>query len=136
MSENLLDDDFDWNNIHDGLDSIKEPEKREPVAMLRTFNTEEQAHFVAATLRTEGIPAHIVSATTSQLTPFAYGNIRLYVAQSQVKKAEEILKEFDARQEVYADPSLSAGRILVILVAGLFVIGLILRVIQLIFGYF
>ena len=136
MSENLLDDDFDWDNIHDDLDSLEGAKQRQPVAMLRTFNTEEQAHLVAATLRTEGVDAHIVSSATSQMTPFAYGNVRLYVAQSQVEKAEDVLKEFNARQEVYADPSLSAGRILVILVAGLFVIGLILRLAQTIFGYF
>lgn len=130
MSKNLLDDDFDWDNINDDLGNTENIEERHPVVMLRTFNMEEQAHLAAAALRAEGIDAHVVSAATSQLTPFAYGNIRLYVAQSQKEEAENILKELNARQEVYSEPQVSAGRILVIIVVGIFAIGLIIRLIQ------
>ena len=130
MSKNLLDDDFDWDNINDDLGNTENIEERHPVVMLRTFNMEEQAHLAAAALRAEGIDAHVVSAATSQLTPFAYGNIRLYVAQSQKEEAENILKELNARQEVYSEPQVSAGRILVIVVVGIFAIGLIIRLIQ------
>lgn len=136
MSKDLLDDDFNWDNITGDLGDNEEAVERQPVVMLRTFNTEEQAQLVAATLRAEGVDAHVVSATTGQLTPFAYGNVRLYVAQSQQEKAELILKEFNARQEIYDEPQLSAVRILIILIACLFVIGLVLRLAQVIFGYF
>lgn len=136
MSRDLLDDDFEWDSITNGLGDDEAAVERQPVVMLRTFNTEEQAQLVAATLRAEGVDAHVVSATTGQLTPFAYGNVRLYVAQSQQEKAELILKEFNARQEIYDEPQLSAGRILIILIAGLFMIGLVLRIVQVIFGYF
>lgn len=136
MSKDLLDDNFNWDNITGDLGNNEEAVERQPVVMLRTFNTEEQAQLVAATLRAEGVDAHVVSATTGQLTPFAYGNVRLYVAQSQQEKAELILKEFNARQEIYDEPQLSAGRILIILIAGLFMIGLVLRIVQVIFGYF
>lgn len=134
MSKNLLDDDFDWDNINDDLGNTENIEERHPVVMLRTFNMEEQAHLAAAALRAEGIDAHVVSAATSQLTPFAYGNIRLYVAQSQKEEAENILKELNARQEVYSEPQVSAGRILVIIVVGIFAIGLIIRLIQALFN--
>ncbi len=131
MSKNLLDDDFEWDNMNEDINDATE---HQPVVMLRTFNTEEQAHLAAATLRAEGIDAHVVSASTGQLTPFAYGNVRLFVAKSQVEIAENILKEGTARQEVYNDPQLSAGKILIIVVAGIFAMGLIIRLIQLIFG--
>ena len=132
MSKNLLDDDFEWDNINE---DIHDSTERQPVVMLRTFNTEEQAHLAAATLRATGIDAHVVSASTGQLTPFAYGNVRLFVAESQKKMAENILKEGFAREEVYKNPQLSAGKILIILVAGIFAIGLVIRLIQLIFGF-
>lgn len=132
MSKNLLDDDFEWDNINEETNDSTE---RQPVVMLRTFNTEEQAHLAAATLRAAGIDAHVVSASTGQLTPFAYGNVRLFVAKSQMVMAENVLKEGAAIQEVYNDPQLSAGKILIILVAGIFAMGLVIRLIQLIFGF-
>ena len=135
MSKNLLDDDFDWDNVNDAFDENNDAEERQPVIMLRTFNTEEQAHLAAAALHAEGIDAHVVSATTGQLTPFAYGNVRLFVAQSQKELAENVLKDFGAKQEVYSEPQLSAGRILVILVAGIFMIGLLVRLVQVLFGF-
>ncbi len=132
MSKNLLDDDFEWDNINE---DVNDSADRQSVVMLRTFNTEEQAHLAAATLRSSGIDAHVVSASTGQLTPFAYGNVRLFVAKSQVEMAENVLKEGAAKQEIYDEPHLSAGRILVIMVAGIFAMGLVIRLIQLVFSF-
>ena len=132
MSKNLLDDDFEWDKVNEeGKDAME----RQPVVMLQTFNTEEQAYLTAVTLRAAGIDAHVVSASTGQLTPFAYGNVRLFVAESQLAMAENVLKEFSAKQEIYDEPQLSAGRILVIMVAGIFGIGLVIRLAQILFGY-
>ena len=136
MAKDLLDDDFDWDNINDDLDELETSEPRQSVVMIRTFNTEEQAHLTAATLRADGIDAHVVSAATGQLTPFAYGNVRLFVAESQVLQAENILKDLVVREEVYSTPSLSAARILIILVAGIFIMGLFLRLLLILIGYF
>ena len=136
MAKDLLDDDFDWDNINDDLDELETSEPRQSVVMIRTFNTEEQAHLTAATLRADGIDAHVVSAATGQLTPFAYGNVRLFVAESQVLQAENILKDLVVREEVYSNPSLSAARILIILVAGIFIMGLFLRLLLILIGYF
>ena len=136
MAKDLLDDDFDWDNINDDLDELETSEPRQSVVMIRTFNTEEQAHLTAATLRADGIDAHVVSAATGQLTPFAYGNVRLFVAESQVLQAENILKDLVVREEVYSTPSLSAARILIILVAGIFIMGLFLRLLLTLIGYF
>ncbi len=135
MSKDILDDDFDWENFSDDLVFGKEGDERQPVVMLRTFNTEEQAQLTAAALRAEGIDAHVVAATTGQLTPFAYGNVRLFVSQSQKEMAENVLADMNtARQEVYDEPNLSATRILIILVAGIFAMGLVIRLIQVLFG--
>lgn len=136
MSKNLLDDDFDWNQINEEANNPMDETDMQAVVMLRTFNMEEQAHFAAAALRNEGIDAHVVSATTSQLTPFAYGNVRLFVAQSQVDMAEKILKEFNARQKVYDEPHISAGRILVILIIGIFLMGLLIKLVQMLIENF
>ena len=136
MAKDLLDDDFEWENINDDLDELETSEPRQSVVMIRTFNTEEQAHLTAATLRADGIDAHVVSAATGQLTPFAYGNVRLFVAESQVLQAENILKDLVVREEVYSTPSLSAARILIILVAGIFIMGLFLRLLLILIGYF
>ena len=133
MSKNLLDDDFAWDNMNDESNDASE---RQPVVMLRTFNTEERAHLTAATLRASGIEAHVVSAATGQLTPFAYGNVRLFVAKCQAEMAESVLKEHTVKQEIYDDPQLSAGRILIIVVVGIFGIGLIIRLVQIMFGFF
>ena len=132
MSENLLDDDFEWDKVND---EVNEAMERQPVVMMRTFNTEEQAHLIAAILHAAGIDAHVVAASTGQLTPFAYGNVRLFVAESQLAMAENVLKEFSAKEEIYNEPQLSAGRILVIMVAAIFGIGLVIRLIQILFGY-
>lgn len=105
----------------------------ESVALLKTFNTEEEAYVAAAALENEGIKAQVIAATTGQLTPFAYGNIRLYVAESQVEDAYLVIANLKNHQEVYDNPRLSAGRIMVILLVGLFVIGLVLRLLGLFF---
>jgi hypothetical protein len=92
-STNLLDDDLDWDAFWSPEDDDQTPTERQPVRMLQTFNTEEQAQLVAAQLRAVGIPAHVVTATTSGMTPFAYGNVRLFVAESQATAAAEVLAQ-------------------------------------------
>ena len=62
MSKNILDDDFDWNEMNSDLGYDENKEERQPVVMLRTFNTEEHAHLAAAALRSEGVDAHVISA--------------------------------------------------------------------------
>jgi predicted nucleotide-binding protein len=81
----------------------------------------------------EGIDAHIVTAATSQLTPFAYGNVRLFVAKSHEKEARALLKDFNARQQVFEDPIFSSTQILLIIVAGIVAMSLVLYFLRAIF---
>ena len=60
----------------------------------------------------------------------------LYVAESQVEEASAILQRFEAENAVYENPQLSSGRILMIIIAGLFILGTIIGVIRLLFGDF
>jgi hypothetical protein len=136
MTKNILDDDFEWDNMDEDLVVGNDSEVRQAVVMLRTFNNEDQAHLVAATLRSEGIDAHVVSATTGQLTPFDYSNVRLFVSQSQREMAENVLNTMNAQEEVYNEPQVASGRILMILVIGIFAIGLVIRLMQVLFGFF
>jgi hypothetical protein len=136
MSKDILDDDFDWEDIYGDLEEGKESGKRQPVVVLRTFNTEEQAQLAAAALRAEGVSVHVLAATTGQLTPFAYGNVRLLVAQSQKELAENVLAEMNSmKQEMSAEPQISATQIVIVLVVGIFAMGLIIRVVQVLFGF-
>ena len=109
MSKEIL-DDIDWGN--------EEPEEEgaqylayneDEVVMLKTFNTEEQAHICAASLKNEGVDAHVITSVTGQLTPFAYGMVRLFVAESQVEEATAILKRYEAEEAVYENPRLSSA---------------------------
>ena len=137
MSKEIL-DNLEWEN--------EDPDKEQPsetrfqdeneVVMLKTFNTEEQAYICAASLKNEGIDAHVITSVTGQMTPFAYGMVRLYVAESQVEEASAILQRFEAENAVYENPQLSSGRILMIIIAGLFILGTIIGVIRLLFGDF
>lgn len=134
MSKEIL-DNLEWEN--------EDPKREQPsearfqdeneVVMLKTFNTEEQAYICAASLKNEGIHAHVITSVTGQMTPFAYGMVRLYVAESQVEEASAILQRFEAENAVYENPQLSAGRILMIIIAGLFILGTIIGVIRLLF---
>ena len=124
-NKNILDDNFDWEEDPSKQQRAFETnEEHTPVVMLRTFSTEEQAYLVAATLHAEGIEAHVVSATTGHMTPFAYGNIRLYVAAAQVSEATNILKETDAQQTVYEQPKTSLA-IFILIIVSVFLVGLV-----------
>lgn len=130
-NKDLLDDDIDWDaeleNFSDEADTNTEPA---PVTMLQTFNTEQEAYLAAAILRAEGIDGRVVSAITGQMTPFAYGNVRLFVAQSQAGEAAKILRSIKGKEAVYKNPVTSSTQILIVITIGLFVMGLILALLR------
>jgi uncharacterized membrane protein YidH (DUF202 family) len=96
MSKEVL-DDWEWDNDdnetfnHDYFDE----NDSDNVVMLKTYNSENEAYISAAALKNEGIEAHILSSATGQMTPFAYGNVRLFVARTQAAEAAEILARID-----------------------------------------
>jgi hypothetical protein len=133
MKRDLLDDDWDWDENdfiedEDDYDSDEEPE----VIMVKTFNSENQAHIYAAALGNEGINAQVVGNTTSAMTPFDYGNVRLYVASSQSQKAVAFIKQLDAENALREKPEISAAAILAIIVVALFVLSILFRMIQMV----
>jgi hypothetical protein len=130
MDKNLLDDNLEWENEGDENDYLYYSNHEAEVVMIRTFNVEEQAYLCAARLKDSGIDAHVVGSATSQMTPFAYGNLRLFVADAQALEARQILAEMDARNEVLAQPSLSSTRIVMILVGGIIITSIIIAVLQ------
>jgi hypothetical protein len=130
MNNNLLDDNLDWENEEGENTSLFYTSDESEVVMIRTFNVEEQAYLCAARLKDSGIDAHVVGSATSQMTPFAYGNLRLYVADAQAFEAQQILTEMDARNDVLAQPSLSSTRIVMILVGGIMATSIIIAVLQ------
>jgi hypothetical protein len=69
------------------------------------------------------------------MTPFAYGNLRLYVADAQALEAQQILAEMDARNDVLAQPSLSSTRIVMILVGGIMATSIVIAVLQYFFEH-
>jgi ABC-type methionine transport system ATPase subunit len=130
MSKDIL-DDMDWENEHpEDNEELLSTHHEEEVVMLKTFNTEEQAHICAASLKNEGIDAHVITSVTGQMTPFAYGMVRLYVAESQVEEAAAHIKKTEAERAVYENPSMSSTRILMIVMVGIFAIALIIGLIQ------
>ena len=137
MPHDLLDDDIDWDNDDDfEVNTEGSSIEPKPVVTLQTFSNEEQAHVAAAALRAEGIEARVVTASTSQLTPFAYGNVRLFVAESQADEARAFLKIHDTRQQVFENPRLSAMRILLIIIVALFALAFASRFMEAIFRQF
>ncbi len=96
MSKEVL-DDWEWDNEenpafnHYGFDE----NDTDNVVMLKTFSAENEAYICAAALKNEGIEAHILSSTTGQMTPFAYGNVRLFVAKMQAAEAADILERIE-----------------------------------------
>ena len=64
------------------------------------------------------------------MTPFAYGNVRLFVAESQMEDALALMKQIEGEKQVYNNPRLSSGVILMAIVAALFVIGLLIALVQ------
>ena len=135
-SKDLLDDNLDWDaEINSWTDSDAETDPT-PVTMIQTFNTEQEAYLAAAMLRGEGIDGRVVSAITGVMTPFAYGNVRLFVATSQAAEAAVILRKLSGQQAVYDAPQTSSTQILLIIVIGIFIIGLILTLVQQALGLF
>ncbi len=131
-SKDLLDDNLDWDaEINSWADSDAENDPTPaPVTMIQTFNTEQEAYLAAAMLQGEGIEGRVVSAITGAMTPFAYGNVRLFVATSQAAEAAVILRKLSGQQAVYDDPKTSSTQILLIIVVGIFVIGLMLTLVR------
>ena len=137
-SKDLLDDNLDWDTeinswAEKDADNAAEPT---PVTMIQTFGTEQEADLAAAMLRGEGIDGRVVSAITGAMTPFAYGNVRLFVATSQAAEAAVILRKLSGQQAVYDVPETSSTQILLIIIIGIFVMGLILTLVRAVFGFF
>jgi hypothetical protein len=134
-NKDLLDDDLDWDAE---LNNWTEEDSTEnatpsPVTMLQTFNSEQEAHVAAALLEGEGISGRVVSSITGGITPFAYGNVRLFVAASQAEAAAKVLYKMTGKEVVDNSAKTSSTMILTIVVIGLFVMGLVIRLIQLAF---
>ena len=127
MNNDLLDDDMDWDIEKDDDDHLNFSKKETEVVMIKTFNSEDQAHLFAVTLQNEGIDAQVVGSTTAAMTPFAYGNVRLFVAASQATEASELIKKLEAEDAVHANPRGYSSRILAMIVGGLFVLGFLLK---------
>jgi hypothetical protein len=133
METNLLDDNSEWENDEQNDAQMFYTNNESEVVMIRTFNTEDQAYLYAARLKDNDIDAHVVSSATSQMTPFAYGNIRLYVAEAHALGAKQILTEMDALNDIYEQPNLSATRIFIIIFMGLLIMSIIIAAIQTLF---
>lgn len=129
MARNIL-DDLNWEN-EEPEEANDEPTKASGnVIMLKTFNTEEEAQVCAAALKSEGIEAHIISSATGGMTPFAYGNIRLFVAEYYEEDALKIIQHLEAKEQILDDPKSSAVYILVLILIGLFVTSILMYSIQ------
>jgi hypothetical protein len=128
-NKDLLDDNLDWdaeiNNWTQEADTAPTP-----VTMLQTFNTEQEAYVAVALLEGEGIIGRVVSSITGGMTPFAYGNVRLFVAASQAEEAAKVLRKMTGQAVVEKPTETSSAHILMIIIGGLFVIGLIIRLLQ------
>lgn len=128
MDNNILDKMYGEENDHFHADNQEAIDSG--VMMIKTFNTEEEAQVCAASLKNEGIDAHVISSTTSGMTPFAYGNIRLFVAVSQEEEAHKIIQRLAAEKAVFSNPQDSAVHILVMIAIGLIIISVLLYLVQ------
>ena len=128
-NKDLLDDNLDWDAEMDSWTDEAESEQT-PVTMLQTFNTEQEAYVAVALLEGEGIIGRVVSSTTGGMTPFAYGNVRLFVAASQAGEAAKVLRKITNKDVTEKPDEVSSMSILMIIVGGLFVMGLIIRLLQ------
>lgn len=129
MNNDIL-DKLDWEDEDDRYQDNIDDHIENSVIMLKSFNTEEEAQVCAAVLKNEGIEAQVITSSTGGMTPFAYGNIRLFVAASQEEEAHSIIKRLDAEKEVFDNPSISAQRILGFMIVGLIMIGFIIYLLQ------
>jgi hypothetical protein len=132
MDNNIL-DKMDWEE-NEPFNADNEETSDNGVMMIKTFNKEEEAQVCAAALKNEGIDAHVISSTTSGMTPFAYGNIRLFVAESQEEEAHKIIQRLNAEREVFSNPQDSAVHILAIIAIGLVIISILLYLAQKVFS--
>jgi hypothetical protein len=128
-NKDLLDDNLDWDAEMDNWTEEADAEPT-PVTMLHTFNSEQEAYVAVALLEGEGIVGRVVSSTTGGMTPFAYGNVRLFVAASQAADAAKVLRKMTGKDVVEKQPETSSMYILMMIVGGLFVMGLIIRLLQ------
>ncbi len=136
-NKDLLDDNLDWDaEINNWTEELSEIDvERTPVTMLQTFNTEQEADLTAALLQGEGIDGRVVSSITGGITPFAYGNVRLFVATSQAQEAAAILRKMSGNAVVYDAPQTSSMYILMIIIGGIFIMGLVITLVRhLLFG--
>ena len=131
-NKDLLDDNLDWDaEINHWAEELSESDaERTPVTMLQTFNTEQEADLAAAMLQGEGIDGRVVSSITGGITPFAYGNVRLFVATSQAEEAAAILRKMSGQEAVYDAPQTSSMYILMIIIVGIFVMGLVITLVR------
>ena len=135
-NKDLLDDNLDWDAE---LNKWTEEDATEnavpsPVTMLQTFNSEQEAHVAAAILEGEGISGRVVSSITGGITPFAYGNVRLFVAASQAEAATKVLRKMTGNKADDNTVKTSSAMILTIVIIGIFVMGLIIRSLQIAFN--
>lgn len=129
MARNIL-DDFNLENEEQEKANDETSEALGNVIMLKTFNTEEEAQVCAAALKSEGIEAHVISSATGGMTPFAYGNIRLFVAEHYEEEAFSIIQQLEAKEQVFDDPRASAVYIFALILIGLFVTSILIYSIQ------
>ncbi len=122
-------------------------------AMVKTFTFEPEAYLYVAQLRAAGFQCFITHSYTAQLTPFGYGNIRLFVRQEQADEALELIERLDRQtppEESFHDATLEdieyerrkrepwlavspAAYILILLVLALFISGWLFRMASLLF---
>ena len=134
-NKDLLDDDLDWNaEINNWTEELSEGDaERTPVTMLKYFSNIQEAHIAAAVLRNEGVDARVVSSVMVDLTPFASNNVRLFVATSQAEEAAAILRKMGEQEAVYDAPQTSSMYILMIVIVGIFVLGLVITLVRSLF---
>ena len=134
-NKDLLDDNLDWDaEINNWAKELSETNtERTPVTMLQTFNTEQEADLAAAMLQGEGIDGRVVSSITGGITPFAYGNVRLFVATRQAEEAAAMLQKMSGKEVIYDTPQTSSMHILMIVVVGIFVMGLVITLFRSLF---
>jgi Putative prokaryotic signal transducing protein len=135
-NKDLLDDDIDWDAELNSWteEATAENEVPSPVTMLQTFNSEQEAYVAAALLEGEGISGRVVSSITGGITPFAYGNVRLFVAASQAEAATKVLRKMTGKEANDNTVKTSSAMILTVVVIGIFIIGLIIRSLQIAFN--
>jgi hypothetical protein len=124
----LLDD-----NAFNGFINSKEirPEDSTKVMLLAVFNHSEQAYFAAALLHEHNIPAQVVGTATAQLTPFSYGNFRLFIPTQHADQAKILLQKEDEMPEPLETKNETLVFGILMAVVGLVVLGMVVRAVRL-----